>query len=138
MMEFVNAWKAESLVLSADDVRKFAQLLCPFAPQTAQKIWTQLYTRFEGSPQTWYATDRVDEAPWPSFDSLALAQDVPVTIAIQVNGKLRGTLRVAQSVASDERAVTKLALADQSVAKWVTGAPKKVIFVAGRLVNFVV
>ncbi len=127
MMEFVNAWKAESLVLSADDVRKFAQLLCPFAPQTAQKVWES--AGGEGS---------VDEAPWPSFDSLALAQDVPVTIAVQVNGKLRGTLRIAQSVASDERAVTKLALADQSVAKWVTGAPKKIIFVAGRLVNFVV
>ena len=53
-----------------------------------------------------------------------------------MNGKLRGTLQVAPSIAQD--AAYKLALEDPSIAKFVTGTPRKVIFVPGRLLNIVV
>jgi leucyl-tRNA synthetase len=59
-----------------------------------------------------------------------------VTIAVQVNGKMRGTVIVPAG--SAEEAALAAAMADQNIAKFVAAAPKKVIFVPGRLLNLVV
>ena len=59
-----------------------------------------------------------------------------MTIAVQVNGKTRGTVQVAPGAGQD--AALAAAMADPAIAKFVTGAPKKVIFVPGRLLNVVV
>jgi leucyl-tRNA synthetase len=69
------------------------------------------------------------------FDPALAAEDL-VTIAVQVNGKMRGTLHVARG--SDQDVVLEAAMADAAIAKFVTGAPKKIIFVPGRLLNVVV
>ena len=52
-----------------------------------------------------------------------------------VNGKLRSTIRVAKDASKDE--IEAIALADENVQKFVTGTPKKIIVVPGRLVNIV-
>jgi len=62
--------------------------------------------------------------------------DDEVDLVVQVNGKLRGKLRVPVDVAQE--AAMAMALADDGVAKFVTGDPKKVIFVPKRLLNIVV
>lgn len=60
-----------------------------------------------------------------------------VTLAVQVNGKLRGTIEVAVSATRDE--IERLALAEPKVADLLAGnAPKKVIVVPGKIVNVVV
>ena len=57
-------------------------------------------------------------------------------MAVQVNGKLRSTVETTKDATQD--AVLALALAEPGVAKFVTGTPKKVIYVAGRLLSIVV
>jgi leucyl-tRNA synthetase len=57
-------------------------------------------------------------------------------LAVQVNGKLRGTIRVTKEI--DQEGALSAALAEASIAKFVAGPPKKVIFVPGRLLNIVV
>ncbi|HET9463270.1 MAG TPA: leucine--tRNA ligase [Thiobacillus sp.] len=73
---------------------------------------------------------------WPTVDEGALVQD-EIELMLQVNGKLRGQIRVA--VAATREAVEAAALASEAVQKYLDGqAPKKVVVVPGRLVNIVV
>jgi leucyl-tRNA synthetase len=75
----------------------------------------------------------VDQA-WPTHDPAKLVSDT-MTIAVQVNGKLRGTISVAASASEDD--IKKLAKAEPGVAKYLEGAIKKEIYVKGKLVSFV-
>jgi leucyl-tRNA synthetase len=76
------------------------------------------------------------DAPWPQVDPAALLQD-EIELVLQINGKLRGKLTVAAT--ADRAAIEGAARASAEVAKHAAGAPvKKVIIVAGRLVNVVV
>jgi leucyl-tRNA synthetase len=58
-----------------------------------------------------------------------------ITMAVQVNGKTRGTISVSRDVTQEQ--AMDAALADPSIAKFVVGAPRKVIFVPGRMLNIV-
>jgi leucyl-tRNA synthetase len=103
----------------------FQQLLAPFAPHIAEELWQALDQK--GS---------VHVSAWPAYDEKYLAQDTR-TIAIQVNGKLRGEVEIA--VDTDEDAVVTAAKANEKVAAYLKGqALRKTIYVPGKLVNFVI
>jgi leucyl-tRNA synthetase len=102
-----------------------AQLLAPLAPHFAEEVWQRL-----GGGQS------IFRSRWPEADPRALVE-ATVTLAVQVNGKLRA--QVSIPAALDEREAVAAALADPKVARFVGGAPViKTIFVPGRLVNIVV
>jgi leucyl-tRNA synthetase len=99
-------------------------LTAPAAPHLAEECWAAL-----GRP------GMIADAPWPSFDSALLVDD-EVTLAVQVNGKLRDTLSAPRGL--DRDAVEALALASEKVQRQLDGAsPRKVIVVPDRLVNIV-
>ncbi|MBI4937789.1 MAG: leucine--tRNA ligase [Nitrosomonadales bacterium] len=101
------------------------RLLSPITPHIAQTLWKELG----------YGDD-ILAAPWPEVDEAALAQD-EIELVIQVNGKLRGNLRVAKD--ADKAALESMALAHPAVQKQLAGGvAKKVIVVPGRLINVVV
>jgi len=100
------------------------QLVAPYAPHLAEECWEAL-----GHPGS------VFDAGWPVFDPAQLVDD-EVELVVQVNGKLRGKLRVAADVSQD--VVLAQAMGDEAIAKFVVGTPKKVIFVPKRLLNIVV
>ena len=76
------------------------------------------------------------DAKWPSVDESALVQD-EIELMLQVNGKLRGSVRVPAG--ADKAAIEAAALASEGFLKIANGAaPKKVVVVPGRLVNVVV
>ncbi len=105
-------------------VEILAQLINPLTPHIAEEIWQLL-----GNAAI------LTEAPWPSHDP-ALLEDDTVTIAVQVNGKLRGTITVAKT--ADKAACEAAALALGPVQKQLDGKPpKKVIIVPGKIVNIV-
>ncbi|MEY3295905.1 MAG: hypothetical protein RLZZ451_1953, partial [Pseudomonadota bacterium] len=102
--------------------------LYPAAPHATHGLWAAL--GFEA------ALGLLHEAPWPAVDESALVQD-EIELVLQVNGKLRGALRVPAS--ADRAAVEAAALASAEFAKFSEGkAAKKVVVVPGRLVNVVV
>jgi leucyl-tRNA synthetase len=74
------------------------------------------------------------DAPWPEVDSAALEQ-AEIELMVQVNGKLRGSITVARD--ADKASIEAAALASEQVQKHVTGTPKKIIIVPGKLVNIV-
>ena len=102
--------------------------LYPATPHLAHQLWTQLgYAKAQG--------DLLDAA-WPQVDEQALVQD-EVELMLQVNGKLRGSIKVPAS--ADKAGIEAVAVANEEFQKFANGAaPKKVIVVPGRLVNLVV
>jgi leucyl-tRNA synthetase len=102
--------------------------LYPATPHLAHALWAELG----------YAGQLGDllDAPWPKVDASALVQD-EIELMLQVNGKLRGSIKVSPQ--ADKAAIEAAALASEDFAKFSEGkAPKKVIIVPGRLVNLVV
>jgi leucyl-tRNA synthetase len=77
----------------------------------------------------------VAESAWPKYDPALTASDT-VTIAIQVNGKRRGEIKMPKD--ADSKSVEAAALAEDGVVRALEGkAPKKVIVVPNRIVNIV-
>ena len=104
------------------------RVLYPATPHIAHALWQELG----------YAAQLGDllDAPWPQVDETALIQD-EVELVLQVNGKLRGALKVPAT--ADKTAIEAAALASPEFAKHAEGRPaKKVVVVPGRLVNVVV
>ena len=101
------------------------RVLSPIAPHIGHALWKE---RGYG--------DDILSAPWPEPLEAALKQDT-VELMLQVNGKLRGSIKVAADAAKD--AIEAAAMADEMAIKFMEGkAPKKVVVVPGRLVNIVV
>jgi leucyl-tRNA synthetase len=126
MMEYMNVLRAKERTPHIDEVRPLVQLVSPFAPHIAEELWERVGPR---------STASIFDSGWPEYDA-ALATEDLVTIAVQVNGKLRGTIRVPQG--TGQEAAFSAALAEPTIAKFAPGPPKKVIYVPGRLLNVVV
>jgi leucyl-tRNA synthetase len=124
MMEYMNVVRRGERVAHRDEIEPLVQLVSPFAPHLAEELWERL--GHDGS---------IFDAGWPTFDAALAAEDL-VTLAVQVNGKMRGTIQVPNG--SGQEAALEAALAEPAIAKFVPAAPRKVIFVPGRLLNLVV
>ena len=75
---------------------------------------------------------------WPDVSGIEAGEEVMVTIAVQVNGKLRATVEVTSEKAKVESEVMQIVMENEQVKKWVEGEVKKTIFIPGKLVNLVV
>ena len=100
-------------------------LVAPFAPHLAEELREQL-----GNDYSIFT-----KAQWPTYDDSCLVADT-VTIAVQVNGKVRGTLTISKEASQEE--VMQLVHADEKIAAWLLTEPKKVIYVQGKILNIVV
>jgi leucyl-tRNA synthetase len=123
--ELVNALeKAPASASRSTAIRTLARLISPMLPHLAEEGWARMG-----------GTGLVASQPWPEHDPSLLVDD-EVTIAVQVNGKLRDTLIVAKGL--DKAGLEALALGSDKILRTLDGAaPKKVIVVPGRLVNIV-
>ncbi|MDB5717428.1 MAG: leucine--tRNA ligase, partial [Sphingomonas bacterium] len=105
-------------------IRTLPLLVAPMVPHVAEEAWARLGN-----------DGLIADAAWPQADAALLIDD-EVTVAIQVNGKLRDTLVVAKGIARDQ--MEALALASDKIARLLEGKPpRKVIVVPDRLVNIV-
>jgi leucyl-tRNA synthetase len=126
IMELVNAIYAAPAV-GREAVESVVRLLAPMAPHLCEEMWQRL-----GHGET----EMLVTHPWPTYDE-ATAAKKQVIYPVQVNGKLRGQLEAEPEAARD--AVESQARALDSVKPWIDGKEVvKVVFVPGRLINFVV
>jgi leucyl-tRNA synthetase len=101
------------------------RMLSPITPHVCHELWGELG----------YGED-ILAAPWPEPDEAALIED-EIELVVQVNGKLRGTIRVPKDASRE--AIQDAALANPAVQKFLEGkVPKKIVVVPGRLVNLVI
>jgi len=124
MMEYMNVLRGGERRAHRAEVEPLVQLVSPFAPHIAEELWERL-----GHQRG------VFESGWPAYDE-ALAAEQTIELVVQVNGKVRGRLRVPPDITKDDALAA--ALGDETIARFVSGTPKKVVFVPGRLINIVV
>ena len=123
MMIFINeCYKAEKV--NRDMMIGFIKLLSPIAPH----ICEEMYHAYTGEQTLAYAS-------WPTYDAVLLEMS-NVTIAVQVNGKLRGKFDFPKDSAKED--VEKEALALESVRPFIEGKEiRKVVVVPNKIINIV-
>jgi leucyl-tRNA synthetase len=119
----MNVMRSGERIPHVAEVTPLVQMVSPFAPHIAEELWSVL-----GNSASIFDTR------WPSYDEALTVED-RITMAVQVNGKTRGTITVPRDVTQDQ--AMEAAMLDLSIGKFVTGAPRKVIFVPGRMLNIV-
>jgi leucyl-tRNA synthetase len=125
MLNALEGAKLESGAALHESLSILLRVLYPMAPHITHVLWAEL-----GFP------GEIMDAPWPQPDPQALEQE-EIELVVQVNGKLRGSIRVP--AAADRNLIEATALQDTHVQKFVAGQPiKKTIVVPGKLVNIVV
>jgi len=133
MMVFVNHFTAHPQTpLSA--MKVFTQLLAPYAPHIAEEMWEAIHTI--GKHEMPKEIPSLSYAVWPSYNPELVKAEF-VTVAVQVLGKLRGTLEVEPG--TTQAVLEGLAKKTESVAKFLEGKEIiKVIYVQNKILNFVV
>ncbi|MEA5489841.1 MULTISPECIES: leucine--tRNA ligase [Pseudanabaena] len=130
MMKLSNALQDvedKSSATFLEGVETLLTLLAPFAPHIADELWSAIGH-----------TDSIHLQPWLNHDPDALTVD-EITLVIQINGKVRGSLQVPSSASNDKQALEEYARSSSAAQKYLEGKEiKKVIAVVGKLVNFVV
>ena len=107
------------------EYKTFLALLNPFAPHITEELWQQLGE-----------TGLLSVAPWPQYDESKTVEST-VEMAVQVNGKLKGTIKLAAD--ADKQAAIDAALAEEKVQHAIEGKQiVKQIVVPGKIVNIVV
>jgi leucyl-tRNA synthetase len=123
MMILVNEMEAGSYTQA--DYATFLQILAPFAPHLTEEVWSELGT-----------TTSIHTSFWPDYDESKLV-DKNVTMAIQIAGKMRGTIEIARD--SEDYHVIEEVKKHEAYQKYVgTAEPKKVIVVKNKIVNVVI
>jgi leucyl-tRNA synthetase len=124
MMIALNEMEKSEKVYKSD-MELFLKILHPFAPHVTEELWKELGNK----------TSLVKEK-WPKADHKKM-KDAEITIAVQINGKVRGEVKI-QPENTETEVLEKVHIMPE-IQKWLTGQEvKKVIFVKNRLINIVI
>ncbi|HEF4777199.1 TPA: leucine--tRNA ligase [Burkholderia multivorans] len=128
MLNAIDGAKSATPAVLREAYGVLLRVLYPVVPHVTYELWKALGYADEFGPLL--------DAPWPKVDEAALEQ-AEIELVLQVNGKVRGALKVAKDASRE--AIEAAALADDAFAKFGEGKPaKKIVVVPGRLVNIVV
>ncbi len=131
MMEFINEWSSSAEAsegqggLSRDNAKKFLQILAPFAPFTTEEIWHEVFGE----------KTSIHLSIWPKVEGEIIEEEI--ILPVQVNGKLRATIKLSNHNLSETAVVNRL-LKEEKVKKYVEGKEYKVIYVPRKIINFIV
>ncbi|MEK7063276.1 MAG: class I tRNA ligase family protein, partial [Patescibacteria group bacterium] len=121
MMILLNA--AEAAGIGRTQLATFLKLVAPFAPHVAEELWQGMGNK--GS---------VHLEEWPTYDPAKLVAET-VVVAIQVGGKMKGTIQVPRDSSQDE--VLNEVRKSEKMAQYMAEKPSKVIFVANKIINLI-
>ncbi len=119
----------KSKSVGIEDFKKFLQILAPFAPHISEELWSNVKGQLSNVPS-------IHLSSWPQFDPSKII-DTEATIAIQVNGKVRGELAISTDISETE--IKEKALAHDKIKPYIDGKEiKKFIYIKNKLVSIVV
>ena len=142
MMIFVNEWGREQResnsgesVLSVDETAVFAKILSPFAPFLASELY---YLVESENGKTGKEQDFIVHLQsWPVYDA-NLAKEQEISIPIQINGKVRGTIKVSEGILNDEASVLALLQGTEDIQNRLIGKTiKNQRYVPGKIISIV-
>lgn len=129
LMEWYNFLSNQKSV-SPEEVKIFSKLLAPFTPHISEELYQLLNGKKDFSS--------IHTSIWPTYDPKFLAVS-EVVIVVQVNGKLRGNIKVKSEKLNVQNYIEDLAKTDSNVVKHLEAKEiKKVIYIEGKVINFVV
>ena len=124
MMEAINDLTKNKTEIANAELAMMIKVLAPFAPFATEEMWSSLGGEFS-----------VHISEWPKFEEKYLVSET-VTLSVQINGKLRGTVEVSPEASEEE--VRKAAEEQEKVQKYLAeGKVIKVVYVKGKTINFV-
>ncbi|MFA5985882.1 MAG: class I tRNA ligase family protein [Parcubacteria group bacterium] len=124
MMILMNTMEKHK-TMTTGDMEKFLLILSPFCPHITQELWSQLGR-----------DSFILQEQWPMYDAEKIIDD-EITLAVQVNGKVRDQITVSADITEEDAKAQ--ALASEKIQKYTAGKdPKKIIFVKGKLISIVV
>jgi len=124
-MEFLNFVSENKKDIGMDIIERFLILLAPFAPHITEELWHQLGYQ-----------ESIHRQSWPKYNK-ELVKEKKITLVIQVNGKVRDKIEIEAGIS--EKKAKESALSRKKIKKWLKGKKvKNVVFVPGKLINFVV
>lgn len=124
MMIFINAVYKEEY-LPKEYALGFVKILSPLCPHLGEELWSML-----GNSNT------ITYEPWPVYDESKIEEDT-ITLAVQINGKVRDTIKVSKDISKEE--LEKTALNSEIIKKWLEDKEiVKIITIPGKIVNIVI
>ena len=124
LMGFVNVWETQDGRATREVPHAFLRLLAPFAPHLTEELWAEALRE----------PPSIHRAPWPQAGALGLRPKT-VKIAVLVNGKVRDHIEIPAAATEDD--VVARALERPAVRRLVAGAPTRVAYAPGRVLNIV-
>ena len=126
MMEYLNVVRDGGRKFTRKEVEPLVTLVAPFAPHLAEELYERLgHTR-----------SIFESKDWPKYDPTMLIDDV-VSIGVQINGKMRGSIEIGANATEDE--ALSSAQSHENVSRYLQNSKiRKVIYVPGRILNMVV
>ncbi len=119
--------------LSSEEVSVYLKLMAPFAPHMAEELYQRFFRQESGAQ-----FKSIHTQPWPEYDISHLEED-NITIAIQVNGRVRATIEYPKKLTADKEEIMKLALDNEKIKGFIQNKTiLKQIYVPGKIVNLVV
>ncbi len=128
-MEYFNFIEDEAVKFDLENAKTFIILVAPFMPHLAEEIWHLIRPRAKDE-------ESIFVQPWPAYDKNFINLDT-IEYVVQINGKLRDRFIVPTSASEEE--IKEMALKSEKVKNFINNKKIiKVVFVAKRLINFVV
>ena len=136
IMEYVNELQnSEFRIQNSELIKTLLLLLAPFAPHMTEELWQNSEVGIQKSEGKFRS---IHLEKWPEYDAKFLVED-EVTIIVQVNGKVRDTIRIKNQESRIKNKIEEMTIQSEKVKKYLEGKViKKTIFVPGKLINFVV
>ena len=131
MMEFLNDWEAACTTsevvgaLSQQYAKQFLQILAPFAPFMTEEIWRNIFGE----------KTSIHLSSWPKVERKIIEEEI--VLPVQINGKLRTTIKL-QNRNLTETTVMDMLIKDEKIQKYIGGKKYRVIYVQGKIINFIV
>ncbi len=130
MMEFVNCWEEKGSI-TVEQLKKFLIILAPFAPHLTEELWSNLSNKSNQSN----SSNSIHLQKWPEVGKIV---EESAVIAVMVNGKLRSTISVGAGFSRPSQSEIEK-LAKEKICHYLENKQiKKVVFVPGKVINFVV
>ncbi|MGH7246346.1 MAG: leucine--tRNA ligase [Candidatus Levyibacteriota bacterium] len=129
LMKWLNYLEIKQSV-TEDEYKWFLVVLSPFAPHITEEIWQSMF----GNAKAFHS---IHQESWPQIDEKNIVED-QITIIVQVNGRVRDTLQVTQADSFVQTSVETVAKESEKVKKYLVGEIRHIVFVPGKIINFVV
>jgi len=128
MMECLNKISDLRCQMSEGDIKTLIKLIAPMAPYMAEELWSLLV----------HNDTSVHQQSWPVVEEKYLLESI-VKLPIAINGKTKEIIEISSEVINNQEEVEKIVKANQKIQKLLMGKTiKKSIFIAGKMINFVV